>query len=95
MRPTVWWRVSATVFGIVFLAEWGDLTQLAAASLASRGEALSVFVGAAAAMITVAGIGVIAGRALLRVLPERILRTIAAGIFAALSILAVVAVIRG
>ena len=51
-----------------------------------------MFVGAAAAMITVAGIGVIAGRALLRVLPERILRKVAAGIFAALSILAVVAV---
>jgi len=95
VRPTAWWRVSATVFGIVFLAEWGDLTQLATASLASRGEALSVFVGATAAMITVAGIGVIAGRALLRVLPERILRKVAAGIFAALSILAVITLIRG
>lgn len=95
VRPTAWWRVSATVFGIVFLAEWGDLTQLATASLASRGEAVSVFVGAAAAMITVAGIGVFAGRALLRVLPERVLRKIAAGIFAALSILALVAAIRG
>ena len=41
-----------------------------------------MFVGAAAAMITVAGIGVIAGRALLRVLPERVLRKVAAGIFA-------------
>ena len=80
--PTPWWRVSATVFGVVFLAEWGDLTQLATASLASRGEALSVFVGATAAMITVAGIGVVAGRALLRVLPEHLLRRIAAGIFA-------------
>ena len=33
-RP--WWRISATVFGVVFLAEWGDLTQLATASLASQ-----------------------------------------------------------
>ena len=69
-----WWRISATVFGVVFLAEWGDLTQLATASLASQGEALSVFIGATAAMVTVAGIGVVAGRALLRVLPEHILR---------------------
>jgi Ca2+/H+ antiporter, TMEM165/GDT1 family len=95
LRPTAWWRVSATVFGIVFLAEWGDLTQLATASLASRGEAPSVFVGAATAMITVAAIGVIAGRALLRVLPERVLRKVAAGVFATLALLAAVAAVRG
>ncbi len=90
-----WWRVSATVFGIVFLAEWGDLTQLAAASLASQGEAVSVFIGAAAAMLTVAAIGVLAGQALLRILPEHLIRRIAAGIFAALAIVALVATIRG
>jgi len=95
VAPTAWWRVSATVFGVVFLAEWGDLTQLATASLASKGNALSVFVGATLAMITVAGIGVIAGRALLRVLPERILRKVAAVIFALLAVLAVGAAIRG
>ena len=93
--PTAWWRVSATVFGVVFLAEWGDLTQLATASLASKGNAASVFVGATLAMITVAGIGVIAGRALLRVLPERILRKVAAVIFAVLAVLAAVAAVRG
>ena len=90
-----WWRISATVFGVVFLAEWGDLTQLATASLASRGDALSVFVGATAAMITVAAIGVVAGRALLRVLPEHTLRKVAAVIFAVLSTVALVAVVRG
>jgi putative Ca2+/H+ antiporter (TMEM165/GDT1 family) len=89
------WRVSATVLGVVFLAEWGDLTQLAAASLASNGEALSVFVGATAAMVTVAAIGVLAGQSLLRVLPERLLHKIAAGIFAILAVLAAVAAIRG
>jgi len=90
-----WWRVSATVFGVVFLAEWGDLTQLATASLASQRHAVSVFVGAAAAMLTVTGIGVIAGRALLRVLPEHLLRRIAAGIFAVLAVLAAINAIRG
>ena len=89
------WRVSATVLGVVFLAEWGDLTQLATASLASNGEALSVFVGAATAMVTVAAIGVLAGQSLLRVLPERILRKIAAMIFALLAVLAAFAAIRG
>ena len=54
-----------------------------------------MFIGATVAMITVAGIGVIAGRALLRVLPERILRRVAAVIFALLAVLAVVAAVRG
>lgn len=80
------------MFGVVFLAEWGDLTQLATASLASNGRAVSVFVGAAAAMVTVAALGVVAGRALLRVVPEQLLRRIAAGIFAVLTIVAVVSV---
>ncbi|MGI9051682.1 MAG: TMEM165/GDT1 family protein [Ilumatobacteraceae bacterium] len=90
-----WWRVSVTVFGVVFLAEWGDLTQLATASLASQRHAVSVFVGAAVAMLSVAAIGVIAGRALLRVLPEHLLRRIAAGIFTALAIVAAINAIRG
>ena len=92
-RP--WWRIFTTVFVVVFLAEWGDLTQLATASLASQGNAFSVFIGASLAMITVAGIGVLAGRAVLRVLPEHVLRRIAAGIFAVLAIVAAVAAIRG
>ncbi|MDQ3543506.1 MAG: TMEM165/GDT1 family protein [Actinomycetota bacterium] len=37
-------RIAASVFGIVFLAEWGDLTQIATASLAAKGHAVSVFV---------------------------------------------------
>jgi putative Ca2+/H+ antiporter (TMEM165/GDT1 family) len=92
---TPWWRISAAVFGVVFLAEWGDLTQLATASLASRGNALSVFVGATTAMLSVAAIAVVAGRALLRVLPEHTLRRLAAGVFAALAIVALVALVRG
>lgn len=89
------WRVGAATFGVVFLAEWGDLTQLATASLAADGRPFAVFLGAAAAMITVAGIGVVAGRALLRVLPEHLLRRIAAGIFAVLALVAATAAITG
>jgi Ca2+/H+ antiporter, TMEM165/GDT1 family len=89
--PLPAWRVTATVLGVVFVAEWGDLTQLATASLASGGEALSVFVGATAAMVTVAAIGVVAGQSLLRVLPERILRRVAAIIFATLAVFALIA----
>ncbi len=80
-------RIAATVFGIVFVAEWGDLTQLATASLATTRPPLSVLVGASAAMISVSAIGVLAGRALLRVLPERLLHRAAAAVFATLAVL--------
>lgn len=88
-RPAL--SVAATVFGIVFVAEWGDLTQLTAASLASNGRPLSVFVGAALAMASVAAVGTLAGRALLRVLPEQLLHRIAAAIFAILAVIFAVA----
>ncbi len=87
-------RIAASVFGIVFLAEWGDLTQIATASLAAKGHAVSVFVGAALAMVLVAAVGVVAGRALLRVVPASVLQRIAAAVFAVLAIVFVVDAIR-
>lgn len=88
-------RIAATVFGIVFVAEWGDLTQITTASLAARGEALSVFVGATVAMVSVAAIGVVAGRTLLRVVPAGILHRIAAAVFATLAVWFLIDAIRG
>ena len=87
-------RIAATVFGIVFIAEWGDLTQLAAASLATTRPPLSVLVGASLAMISVSAIGVLAGRALLRVFPERLLHRAAAIVFATLAVLFFVNAVR-
>jgi putative Ca2+/H+ antiporter (TMEM165/GDT1 family) len=87
-------RVAATVFGVVFVAEWGDLTQLATASLATRRPPLSVFIGASMAMICVSAIGVVAGRGLLGVLPERLLHRGAAIVFAVLSVVFSVDAVR-
>jgi putative Ca2+/H+ antiporter (TMEM165/GDT1 family) len=87
-------RIAATVFGIVFVAEWGDLTQLATASLATRRPPLSVFIGASLAMISVSAIGVVAGRGLLRVLPARLLHRGAAVVFATLAIVFFVDAVR-
>ena len=82
------------MFGIVFVAEWGDLTQLATASLATTRPPLSVLVGASLAMICVSAIGVIAGRALLRVVPERVLHRTAAVVFAVLAVVFFVNALR-
>jgi len=90
------WRVIGTTFGVIFLAEWGDLTQLATASLAATtGQLLAVYVGALAALSTVAALATVVGRGLLRVVPERVLRRIAAAIFGLLAVIALVEAIRG
>jgi len=60
-------KVVATSFGVLFLAEWGDLSQLLTAGLAARyHDPLSVFVGSWAALVLVAGLAAVIGRTLLR-----------------------------
>jgi len=56
-------KLLVTVFGIVFLAELGDKTQLATLLFASRssGNLVAVFLGASAALILASAIGVLAG----------------------------------
>jgi Ca2+/H+ antiporter, TMEM165/GDT1 family len=59
--------IVASAFAVIFVAEWGDLTQILTANLAAHYHApLSVAVGAVAALWTVAAIAVIGGQSLLR-----------------------------
>jgi len=89
------WRVVATSFGIVFVGEWGDITQLATANLAARYEdPLSVGVGAALALVAVAGLAVRAGGAVLRWVPLGVVRRLAGLLLAALAVLALVPLLR-
>lgn len=57
------WKVFATVFGTVFLAELGDKTQLATLLFASRnaGVLWTIFIAASAALVLASAIGVAAG----------------------------------
>lgn len=64
------WRVAGTSFGIVLAAEFGDLTQIATASLAARyHDPASVAAGAVLALWAVAGLAILGGRSLLKILP--------------------------
>ncbi len=82
------WKLFFSTFGIVFLAELGDKTQLSALTLtASSKKPLMVFLAASAALIVATLIGVMVGDALFRVVPELYIRKIAAGLFVVMGIM--------
>jgi putative Ca2+/H+ antiporter (TMEM165/GDT1 family) len=80
-------RIAGVSFAMLFAAEWGDLSQLLTAGLAARyDDPLSVFIGATGALFAIAGLAVVVGRGLLRVLPVHVLRRGAAGLFGLLAV---------
>jgi putative Ca2+/H+ antiporter (TMEM165/GDT1 family) len=79
------WHAALVAFGLIFLSELGDKTQLATMMLAAENHsALSVFVGATAALVMVAGASALVGDGLYHLVPPRTLRRIAGGLFTVL-----------
>jgi Ca2+/H+ antiporter, TMEM165/GDT1 family len=75
------WRVAWTSFAVILVAEFGDLTQIATATLAARyHDPLSVGIGAVLALWAVAGLAIAGGRGLLKVIPLTWITRIAAAI---------------
>jgi len=72
-------RVMTTSFVVIFLAEWGDLTQILTANLAAHYHSpFSVGVGALLALWAVAAIAVVGGQGLLRFINIKTLRIVTA-----------------
>jgi putative Ca2+/H+ antiporter (TMEM165/GDT1 family) len=89
-------RVITTAFAVIFVAEWGDLTQILTANLAAHyHNGLSVAVGAALALWTVAAIAVTTGTGLLRFVNVRALRIATGIVLTALAIFTAVHAITG
>jgi putative Ca2+/H+ antiporter (TMEM165/GDT1 family) len=66
------WPVFVTAFAVVFLAEFGDLTQFMTISLAARfHDPISVGIGATLALWVAAGLAVTAGWRLLKLIPMK------------------------
>lgn len=64
--PKEGFKAVVASFLVLFAAEWGDLSQLFTLSLVAKyDDPLSVFVGALAALLSVSGLAVLAGRWLL------------------------------
>jgi putative Ca2+/H+ antiporter (TMEM165/GDT1 family) len=85
-------RPFVTAFSVVFVAEWGDLTQLATAALQARyQQPIVVFVAATLALWAVSAIAVALGNRLGAWVPERPLQLAAAGVM----VLVAIALITG
>jgi putative Ca2+/H+ antiporter (TMEM165/GDT1 family) len=79
-------RVALTAFLVIFIAEWGDLTQILTANLAAHyHDPLSVGVGALLALWAVAGLAVVAGQSVLRFVNVATVRIVTAVVLFALT----------
>jgi putative Ca2+/H+ antiporter (TMEM165/GDT1 family) len=82
------WKLFASTFVAIFLAEMGDKTQLATLSAASGGASRWViFAGAALALVSTTAIAVAAGEGVSRVLPPVWTKRAAGALFIVLGVL--------
>ena len=73
------WAVAATSFGVILLAELGDLSDIVIANLAARyHDPVAVGIGSALALWLVAALAITGGRGLLRIVPMRWISRLAA-----------------
>ena len=90
-HPGKRWREMGTAFSVIFIGEFGDLTQIQAANLTVKyhevaNGALAVFIGSSLALILIAFLGAFGGKALVRILPLAKIRKIGGVVFLGMGI---------
>jgi len=89
-------KTAALAFVVIFVGEFGDLTQILTANLAAKyHQPLAVFVGAFAGLASVAALGAFGGKALLRVLPLAVIRKAGGVMLAGFAVYSLVTLVRG
>jgi putative Ca2+/H+ antiporter (TMEM165/GDT1 family) len=72
-------KVAGTAFGVIMVAEFGDLTQIVTANLAAKyADPLAVGLGATLGLWSVGALAIVGGRSLLKVLPLHLIVRLAA-----------------
>jgi putative Ca2+/H+ antiporter (TMEM165/GDT1 family) len=88
-------KVISTCFVVVFVGEWGDITQIATANLAAKyADPLSVGVGAALGLVSVAYLAIKLGSTLLEKVPVGVVRRVAGAVLALFAVVTVVQALR-
>lgn len=95
-KPATFRRVAVMSFVVILVAEFGDLTQIVTANLAAKyHDPISVGIGATLGLWAVAGLAIVGGRGLLKVVPITLVTRVAAAIMGVLAAISIVAAIRG
>jgi putative Ca2+/H+ antiporter (TMEM165/GDT1 family) len=82
------WKAFAATFGLLFVAELGDKTQLAAFSMAGKSATpWLVFTGGGLALTVVTALAVVGGEGLCRLIPKRVLLWVSAVAFVLMGVL--------
>lgn len=90
------WQVVGTSFGVIFVAEFGDLTQILTANLAAKyHDPIAVGIGATLGLWGVGAVAIVGGRTLLERVPLLWITRVAATIMVVLSLVSVVSAVRG
>ncbi len=89
-------QVLFSTFLMIFLAELGDKTQISTFAFASESRSpLSVFLGAAMALVCSSFLGVVLGGLVGRFVPERLVKFLAALVFLGFGAWTLLKAIRG
>jgi putative Ca2+/H+ antiporter (TMEM165/GDT1 family) len=89
-------QVASRGFAVIFIAEWGDLTQILTANLAAKYDnPLAVAIGATLGLWAVGLLAILGGKSLLNVMPIHLITRIAAVVMAVLSVASMVHAIHG
>lgn len=89
-------QAAISAFSLVTLMELGDKTQFASFVLAAKyGSPLMVFAGILAASAVITGSGVVVGKGLMRVVPRRYIRYVAAALFLVFGVLFIAGALLG
>ena len=90
------WREVTTAFTVIFIGEFGDLTQIQAANLSAKThQPLEVFLAASIALVAVSFLGAFGGQVLVRRVPLAKIRLFGGLVFAGLGIYTLVRLISG
>jgi putative Ca2+/H+ antiporter (TMEM165/GDT1 family) len=80
-------KVLLMTFGMIFLAELGDKTQLATFTFAAESKSrLAVFIGSAGALVLTSLLAVLFGSVIARVVPTHYIKMVAGALFVFLGV---------
>jgi putative Ca2+/H+ antiporter (TMEM165/GDT1 family) len=89
------WKIYATSFSVVFIGEWGDITQITTANYAAKfHDPWSVGLGALLGLWAVTALAIIVGTKALTLVPAKVLQRITATVLLAFAVFSAISALR-